>query len=58
MRTHRYGADPFGGKWDMRQLKLFLMTKHGAAATDNLFLGIQAIVLKSLLAVQPVTNMF
>ena len=43
-----------GGKWDLRKLKLYMMSRHGAAAVDKLFYDIQSIILHSLFAVQPV----
>jgi len=43
-----------GQKWDLRQLKLFMLSKHGSEATDRVFNEMQMIILRSLLAVQPV----
>ncbi|CAN0345763.1 unnamed protein product, partial [Discosporangium mesarthrocarpum] len=48
-RTESYDKI-FGGKWDIRQLKLHLMGRHGVACTDRLFGEIQALILQSLLA--------
>jgi len=41
-----------GGKWDLRGLKLYLMSRFGVQACDKLFRDIQDIVLLSLLSVQ------
>jgi tubulin polyglutamylase TTLL9 len=43
-----------GQKWDVRQLKLYLMSKHGVGPVDKLFNEMQMIMLRSLLSVQPV----
>ena len=43
-----------GGKWDIRELKLYIMSCHGLEATDRLFNEIQDIVIRSLLSVQNV----
>ena len=42
-----------GMKWAIQGLKLYLVSKHGAAAVGALFDGIQDMISKSLLAVQP-----
>lgn len=47
----QYSAD-HGGKWDLRHLKLFMMTKHGVEATNRLFESIRQVVIRSLLSVQ------
>jgi tubulin polyglutamylase TTLL9 len=49
-----YSKDEHGGKWDLRQLKLYLMSRYGVVMVDRLFNEIQMIVLRSLLAVQQV----
>jgi len=41
-------------KWPIRQLKLYLMSMHGAEATNALFQGIQMLIINSLRAVQNV----
>ncbi|XP_026193567.1 probable tubulin polyglutamylase TTLL9 [Cyclospora cayetanensis] len=41
-----------GGKWPLRSLKLFLMTKFGQDRVEHLMRNIQEMILKSLLAVQ------
>lgn len=43
-----------GGKMELQALKLFLMARYGADRVDGLFWEIQLIILRSLLAVQPV----
>lgn len=43
-----------GCKWPLHSLKMFLVGKHGVAAVDWLFLAIQQLITRSLLAVQQV----
>eukprot|EP01039_Chlorochromonas_danica_P003550 gene3550-3887_t len=43
-----------GGKMELQALKLFLMSKYGMERIDALFWEIQMIILRSLLAVQPI----
>ena len=43
-----------GGKKDLRSLKLLLATRHGMAAVDQLFLAIERVIVRSLIAVQHV----
>ena len=43
-----------GGKWDLGSLKLYLISKHGTAAVDQLFYNILMIILRSLLSVQKI----
>lgn len=43
-----------GCKWPLHSLKMFLIGKHGVAAVDRLFLDIQQVITRSLLAVQQV----
>lgn len=43
-----------GMKWPIRNLRLFLNTRHGPDATNALFNAIQNVILRALLAVQPV----
>ena len=45
-----------GGKLELRALKLYLMGKYGRDRVDALFWDIQMVILRSLLAVQQVTN--
>ncbi|KAF8063863.1 Ttll9 [Scenedesmus sp. PABB004] len=42
-----------GMKWPIRSLRLYLTSRHGADATNELFAAIQGVVLRALLAVQP-----
>mmetsp|Transcript_37395 Transcript_37395/g.48376 ORF Transcript_37395/g.48376 Transcript_37395/m.48376 type:complete len:524 (-) Transcript_37395:125-1696(-) len=53
-KSHTYSNDPFGGKWDLRNLKLYLMSKYGTEKVDTLFSEIQDVVVRSLVAVQGV----
>ena len=48
-----YDADS-GGKWDVRSLKLYLLSKYGVQKVNELFFNIQLICIRSLLAVQKV----
>jgi len=43
-----------GGKWDLRQLKLHLISRHGIQTVDKMFYDCQMIIIHSLLSVQPV----
>ena len=43
-----------GGKMDLRTLKLLVASRHGLRATDELFLNIEDIIVRSLLSVQHV----
>jgi tubulin polyglutamylase TTLL9 len=43
-----------GGKMELQALKLYLMTRYGIERIDALFWDIQMIILKALLAVQPI----
>lgn len=43
-----------GGKMELQAFKMYLMSRHGVERTDALFWEIQLILLRSLLAVQPV----
>jgi tubulin polyglutamylase TTLL9 len=43
-----------GGKWDLRQLKLHLISRHGIQTVDKMFYECQMIIIHSLLSVQPV----
>jgi tubulin polyglutamylase TTLL9 len=51
--SENYDKDS-GQKWDVRQLKLYLMSVHGTDKVDKLFNEMQMIMLRSLLSVQPV----
>ncbi|CAM9169398.1 unnamed protein product [Chrysoparadoxa australica] len=44
----------FGGKWELRQLKLHLMGIYGAEKADKMFWSVQEVILKSLQSVQQV----
>lgn len=43
-----------GGKWDIRSLKLYMISQYGREMVDELFWRIQMLVLRSLFAVQQV----
>lgn len=43
-----------GGKWDVRSLKLYLISKFGLDRVNTLFFNIQLICIRSLLSVQKV----
>ncbi|RLN61255.1 hypothetical protein BBJ29_001596 [Phytophthora kernoviae] len=43
-----------GGKWDLRNLKLYMMSKHGTERTNKLFHDIQLVIIKSLLSVEKI----
>ena len=43
-----------GGKWELRSLKLFLISKYGLELVANCFMKIQDIILKSLRSVSKV----
>lgn len=43
-----------GIKWGMRQLRMYLTSRHGADAANNLFAEMQMLVLRAILAVQNV----
>lgn len=46
--------DKHGGKWDMNDLLLFIEGIHGKTAADKLAIDMEAIIIHSLKAVQPV----
>lgn len=46
--------DSKGCKWQIRQLKMFMASKHGEEAVEKCFNAIREIILRSLLAVQKV----
>lgn len=43
-----------GGKMELQALKLFLMSKHGVKKVDSVFWEIQMIMIRAILAVQPI----
>ena len=43
-----------GCKWLLRNLKTYLMTKHGDKKVDELFTEMEALVVRSLMSVQKV----
>ena len=52
------GSDTYneqtGGKWDLRNLKLHMISRVGKKATDKLFMEMQNIVVRSLQSVQKI----
>ncbi|KAJ4460001.1 putative tubulin tyrosine ligase [Paratrimastix pyriformis] len=47
--------DPNAGcKWDLHHLKMYMISKHGEGPVNELFANIQALIIRSLLAVQKV----
>ena len=48
-----YDSDK-GCKWLLRNLKLYLMTKHGKNPVDLLFTEMEALIVRSLMSVQKV----
>ncbi|TYZ59530.1 hypothetical protein PybrP1_003448 [[Pythium] brassicae (nom. inval.)] len=43
-----------GGKWDLRNLKLYMMSKHGPERINKLFFEIQMVIIKSLLSIEKI----
>ncbi|EQC37590.1 hypothetical protein SDRG_05186 [Saprolegnia diclina VS20] len=43
-----------GGKWDLKSLKLYMMSKHGCARIDQLFYEIQMVIVRSLQSVEKI----
>ncbi|KAA0169804.1 hypothetical protein FNF27_06828 [Cafeteria roenbergensis] len=52
-KTAAYAASG-GSKWSMRNLKLFMASKHGLPAVNRLMGDIEALIIRSLLACQQV----
>jgi tubulin polyglutamylase TTLL9 len=48
--SEHYDAE-IGGKWDIRHLKQYLISKYGRERVSECFTNIQSIFIKSLLAV-------
>src|SRR5690606_11870780 len=51
-KSSSYDAES-GGKWEIRQRKLFLMSRYGMSAVSTAFDAVQRIIVQSLQAVQP-----
>eukprot|EP00357_Protocruzia_adherens_P036791 CAMPEP_0114979606 /NCGR_PEP_ID=MMETSP0216-20121206/4462_1 /TAXON_ID=223996 /ORGANISM="Protocruzia adherens, Strain Boccale" /LENGTH=437 /DNA_ID=CAMNT_0002340945 /DNA_START=29 /DNA_END=1342 /DNA_ORIENTATION=+ len=51
-KTSENYDDKTGGKWDLRSLKLYLMSKYGQEKVSESFSQIQHMILKTLLSVQ------
>ena len=49
----QYSADK-GCKWLLRNLKMYLMSRHSAEAVDSLFTEMEALIVRSLMCVQRV----
>ena len=43
-----------GSKWDLAQLKLFIASRHGMSAANKMCLEMQMVMVRTLLACQPV----
>lgn len=43
-----------GGKWLLRELKLYLMSRYGTAIVDKLFYDMEQVIVQALLSVQNV----
>ncbi|ETV74521.1 hypothetical protein H257_11044 [Aphanomyces astaci] len=43
-----------GGKWDLKSLKLYMMSHHGVARVDRLFYQIQMVIIRSLQSVEKI----
>ena len=52
-KSDSYDSDT-GGKWGLRDLKLYLMSRYGPAMVDKLYYDIQMVVMRSLFSVQNV----
>jgi len=48
-----YNGDK-GCKWQLRNLRMYMASKHGVEAADQLFTNIEALVVRSLMSVQKV----
>jgi tubulin polyglutamylase TTLL9 len=52
-KSSTYDAES-GGKWDVRGLKLYLISKYGHERVNQLFCEIQLVIIRSLLSVNKV----
>ncbi|TMW55878.1 hypothetical protein Poli38472_008526 [Pythium oligandrum] len=53
-KTSEHYNKQHGGKWDLRNLKLYMMSKHGPERINKLFYEIQLVIIKSLLSVEKI----
>jgi tubulin polyglutamylase TTLL9 len=53
-KTSEHYSKVHGGKWDLRNLKLYMMAKHGPQRTNKLFYEIQTVIIKSLACVEKI----
>jgi len=53
-KTSENYDEKLGGKWDLRTLKLYLMSKYGQEAVCECFSNIQQVIIRSLQSVQKV----
>lgn len=51
--SDKYDRD-FGGKWDLRRLKIFMQSVHGRRSVEKLFLALEDMMVASLQAVSKV----
>ncbi|RHY29739.1 hypothetical protein DYB32_004882 [Aphanomyces invadans] len=47
-KTSEHYDKKHGGKWDLKSLKLYMMSKHGCDRIDRLFYEIQMVIIRSL----------
>jgi len=53
-KTSENYDEKLGGKWDLRTLKLYLMSKYGQEAVSECFANMQQVIIRSLQSVQKV----
>jgi len=53
-KTSENYDEKLGGKWDLRTLKLYLVSKYGQDAVSECFANIQQVIIRSLQSVQKV----
>ncbi|KAJ0394119.1 hypothetical protein P43SY_010005 [Pythium insidiosum] len=53
-KTSEHYNKKHGGKWDLRNLKMYMMSKHGVEAINKLFYEIQMVIIKSVLSVEKI----
>jgi tubulin polyglutamylase TTLL9 len=53
-KSAHYNRNRGGGKWDLRNLKLFLISKHGEAKVNKCFSDIQKLIIHTYKSVQKV----
>ncbi|ETV94587.1 hypothetical protein, variant 1 [Aphanomyces invadans] len=53
-KTSEHYDKKHGGKWDLKSLKLYMMSKHGCDRIDRLFYEIQMVIIRSLQSVEKI----